>query len=229
MVAMKEIIAQVNEWPFLRQLPADQAGFSLKLDLAEDGVQYNVFSYRNAEELRSFSVVYDRATRDFLARVAVGLNEFYDVSFICPDLASLERVLTAKLAAALVDLSGGQQYESIFRAKKILEWPYSERLVAEVAGFRLFITPRQPLKTVNGSYVILDYSDFAAVSNLSISYNVYRDEFFGQIRLRQTPHMISTFDTRDLGELAAKFDRELGPALADLRGRVAQSKGENVS
>ncbi len=226
---MKEIIAQVNEWPFLRQLPADQAGFSLSLDLAEDGVQYNVFSYRNAEELRSFSVVYDRATRDYLARVAVGLNEFYDVSFICPDLASLERILTAKLEDALVELSGGRQYESVFRAKKILEWPYCERLADEVAGFHLFITPRQPLKTVNGSYIILDYSDFAAASNLSISYNIYRDEFFGQVHLRQTPHMIGTFDTRDLGELAAKFDRELGPLLADLRGRISHSKGENLS
>lgn len=224
---MKEIIAQVNEWPFLRQLPAHQAGFSLKLDLTEDGVQYNVFSYRKAEELRSFSVVYDRATRDFLARVAVGLNEFYDVSFICPDLASLERILAAKLAAALVDLSGGQQYESIFRAKKILEWPYSERLSGEVAGFRLFITPRQPLKTVNGSYIILDYSDFAAASNLSVSYNVYRDEFFGQIRLRQTPNMIGTFDTRDIGELAAILERELEPALTDLRGRISHSEGES--
>lgn len=226
---MKEIIAQVNEWPFLRQLPASQAGFSLNVDLVEDGVQYNVFSYRNAEELRSFSVVYDRATRDFLARVTVGLNEFYDVSFICPDLASLERILTAKLAGALTDLSGGQQYESIFRAKKILEWPYADRLAGEMAGFRLFITPRQPFKTVNGSYVILDYSDFAAASNLSVSYNVYRDEFFGQVRLRQTPHMIGIFDTRDLGELAAIFDRELRPALADLRNRIEQSEGENVS
>lgn len=224
---MKEIIAQVNEWPFLRQLPANQAGFCLNFDLAEDGVQYNIFSYRNAEELRSFSVVYDRATRDFLARVAVGLNEFYDVSFICPDLASLERILSAKLAAALVDLSGGQQYESIFRAKKILEWPYSQRLAGEVAGFRLFITPRQPLKTVNGSYIILDYSDFSAASNLSVSYNVYRDEFFGQIRLRQTPSMIGTFDTRDLGELAAILERELESALIDLRGRIGQSGGEN--
>ena len=225
---MKEIIAQVNDWPFIHQLPANQAGFSLKLDLVEDGVQYNMFSYRNAEELRSFSVVYDRATRDFLARVAVGLNEFYDVSFICPNLASLERILTAKLAAALVDLSGGQQYESIFRAKKILEWPYSERLASEVAGFRLFITPRQPLKTVNGSYIILDYSDFAAASNLSVSYNVYRDEFFGQIRLRQTPNMIGTFDTRDIGELAAILESELEPALTDLRGRIEQSEGESL-
>jgi hypothetical protein len=38
MVAMKEIIEKVNAWPFLRQLPAREAGFSLSLDLAEDGV-----------------------------------------------------------------------------------------------------------------------------------------------------------------------------------------------
>jgi len=226
---MREIIEQVNAWPFLQQLPARQAGFSLSLDLAEDGVQYNVFTYRNAEELRSFSVVYDGATRDYLARVSVGLNEFYDVSFICPDLASMERILAAKLVPALTDLSGGQQYESIFKVKKILDWPYCARLSGEVAGFRLFITPQQPLKTVNGSYVIIDYSDFVAESNLSVSYNVYRDEFFGQIRLRQTPHMIGTFDARELGELAAKLENGLSPALTELRSRIEQTEGENAS
>lgn len=225
---MKEIIEQVNDWPFLRQLPAREAGFSLGLDLAEDGAQYNIFSYRNAEELRSFSVVYDGTTRDFMARVTVGLYEFYDVSFISPDLASLERILTAKLAVALNELSGGQQYESIFRAKKILEWPYCERLAGEAAGFRLFISPRKPLKLINGSYVIVDYSDFTTASNLSIFYNVYRDEFFGEFRLRRTPHMIGTFDTRELGELAGKLDRDLHPALAELRDRIEKTEGDNA-
>jgi hypothetical protein len=228
MVAMKEIIEKVNAWPFLRQLPAREAGFSLSLDLAEDGVQYNIFTYRNAEELRSFSVVYDSTTKDFLARVTVGLYDFYDVSFISPDLASLERILTAKLTAALEEIGGGQQYESIFRAKKILEWPYCDRLAGEVAGFRLFISPRKPLKLINGSYVIVDYSDFANASNLSVCYNVYRDEFFGELRVRRTPHMISTFDTRDLGELAGKFDRDLQPALVELRNRIEKAEGDIV-
>ncbi len=226
---MSEIIAQVNAWPFLQQLPDRQAGFSLSLDLAESGTQYNIFSYRNEQELRSLSVLYDQTTRDFLARVAVGLNEFYDISFICGNLAGLEKILTVKLASTLSDLDGGRQYESIFRAKKIAEWPYGARLPGEIEGFRLFIGPGRPTRTINGSYVIIDYSDFAAASNLNISYNVYRDEFFGQQHFRHTPEMSAAFDTRDLGELASRLEQNLRPALRELRNRITQTEGQDQS
>ncbi len=223
---MKAIVEQVSSWPFLQQLPTREAGFALKLELAESGTLFNIFSYRDDEGLRSFSVVYDSTSKDFLARVAFGMNEFYDVRFICTDLVSLEGILAAKLVPVLADLGGERQYESLFRAKKILEWPYAEKLPGEIAGFRLFISPRQPLKTVNGSYVILDYSDFAAASNLTVSYNVYRDEFFGEMRFCHTPQMIATFDARELGELAGRLDNCLRPALEELRDRITQTKGE---
>jgi hypothetical protein len=226
---MEEIIAQINDWPFLHKLPARQAGFFLRLDLAQDGPQYTIFSYRNEQELRSISVLYDGTTKDFLARVAVGLNEFYDISFICSDFAGLEKTLAAKLPSALDRLGEDRQYESIFRAKKILEWPFGAQLPGEIAGFRLFIRPARPLKTINGSYVILDYSDFGAASNLSVSYNVYRDEFYGQQHFHRTPQMLAAFDARDLGELASRLDQNLQPALQALRRRLTITEGYNES
>lgn len=225
---MEEIIEQVKAWPFLQQLPARKAGFSLHLDLTVDGTLYNIFSYSNPDEVKSFSVVYDAATKDYLARVMVGLNEFYDISFICTDLAVLEKNLTTKLGPALLELSGERHYESIVVKKNILDWPYGAKLPGEVAGFRLFITPRQPLKVINGSYVIIDYSDFAIASDLTINYNVFRDEFFGELRLKRTPHMTTDFDTRELDELAAKLDSGLEPALLDLRARVTAAEGGSV-
>lgn len=223
---MKKIVEQVSSWPYLQQLPARESGFSLSLDLTEAGSQFNIFSYRDEENLRRFSLDYDSTTKDFLARVSVGLNDFCDVSFICTDLAALERILAAKLVSTLAELGRGQQYESIFRAKKILDWPYVSQLPGQLAGFGLYITPRQPLKTINGSYIIIDYCDFAAASNLIVNYNVYRDEFFGQLCFRHTPHMISTFDARELGELAGKLDLGLRQTLEELRERIRETEGE---
>lgn len=225
---MKDIIDQVTAWPYLEQLPASHAGLTLSLEMAEDGSQFNIFSYRDDTGQRSLSVLYDQATKDFLVRLVVGLNEFCDVSFISPDLASLETVLAAKLTDALDSLAGSRQYDSIFRAKKIIEWPYGNELPAEIDGFRLFIAPARPLKTVNGSYAIIDYSDFAAASSFSICYNIYRDEFFGQLRLRRTPQTIGTFDTRDLGELAAKLKQDLQPTLAKLRRSISDTEGARI-
>jgi hypothetical protein len=219
---MKKIIEQAAEWEMLRQLPAEYAGFILEIELAECGSQYALFTYRKPGEYRSFSVLYDKATKDYLARVTVGLTEFYDVSFITTSLSSLETVLSGRLRHTLEDLANpaAREYESIFRAKKILEWPYAADLPVELAGFILFISPQQTVKTINGSYVIIDYSDFSAASNLSIYYNIYRDEFFGEIRLRQTPRMISLFDAKELPDLAEKLKANLSPALESLRKEI---------
>lgn len=219
---MKKIIEQVAEWEFLRQLPVDYAGFTLETELAEYGSQYALFSYHKPEDYLCFSVLYDKATKDFLARVTIGLTEYYDVSFITTSLAALETALTERLEQTLEGLANPatREYESIFRAKKILEWPYAANLPVELAGFTLYISPRQTVKTINGSYIIIDYSDFRAASNLNIYYNIYRDEFFGELRLRRTPRMINMFDAKELPDLAEKLTANLSPALESLRAEI---------
>jgi hypothetical protein len=219
---MEKIIEQAAEWEFLRQLPAEHVGFTLEIELAERGSQYVIFTYRKTKDYRSFSVLYDKATKDFLAKATVGLTEYYDVSFITTSFVTLELALAERLQHTLASLANpaARGYESIFRAKKILEWPYAADLPDELAGFILFISPQQTVKTINGSYVIIDYSDFKAASNLNIYYNVYRDEFFGEIRLRQTPRMISLFDAKELPDLAEKLKVNLSPTLESLRREI---------
>jgi hypothetical protein len=220
---MEKIIEQIAAWQFLRQLPAEFAGFTLSSEPCLCGSQYSIFTYRKPEDHRSFAVVYDNATKDFLGRVIVGLNEYYDVGFIAGNLVDLERALERRMEWTLADLANPQQreYESIFRGKHILEWPHAALLPLEMEGFRLFIPPSEAVKTINGSYVVIDYSDFALASNLAIYYNIYRDEFFGEVRINYTPRMINLFDAKELDELAAKLEAGLRPALASLRREIA--------
>lgn len=150
----------------------------------------------------------------------MGLTAYYDVNLICGDRSGAEKILAGRLQPTLDRLAGKEDYESIFRAKKILEWPYRQNLPHECAGFRLFIGPAEAVKTINGSYIVLDYSDFAAASNMIIYYNIYRDEFFGEFRLRQTPQMTAMFDARELDDLAQKLETGLEPALNALRARL---------
>ncbi|MBP2653745.1 MAG: hypothetical protein H6Q73_1314 [Firmicutes bacterium] len=225
---MDKIIEQVTDWVYLQSLPDRNAGFTLVMEQKLCGEQYNICSYTNDEMKRSLSLLYDNATKDFLVLVKVGLTEFYDISFITPDINVMEKNLRMRLEPTLLDLSGTQEreYESIFRAKNILEWPYTAKLPDEVAGFKLFINPQQALKAINGSYIIVDYSDFTAASNLLIYYNVYRDEFFGELRLRMTPMMTGLFDARELDELANKMDTNLISSLDSLRDMIVKAEVE---
>jgi hypothetical protein len=223
---MQKIIEQITAWQFLKQLPAEYAGFTLVSEpCISDSCssQYSIFTYQKSEGHRSFAVVYDAATKDFLARVTVGLSEYYDVSFITGDLAALEKALDHRLERTLGELANPRQreYESIFRGKHILEWPHAAKLPPKLAGFELFISPAEAVKTINGSYIVLDYSDFALGSNLAIYYNIYRDEFFAEVRVNYAPRMINLFDTKELPDLTEKMEAGLEPALITLRLEIA--------
>jgi hypothetical protein len=212
---LAEIAEIIRDWQFLQTLPSQLHGFCLSLDLSYDDDIFHIFSYNNTQTRRSFTVVYDPSTKDFLGRVAVGLTEYYDVRYIVTDLAKLEAVLTERMDSTLLQMAqfDKSQLSGVFLAKKVLEWPYGRQLPVKFGKFELFITPQQPLPIINGSYIIIDYSDFSTASNLLILYNIYRDEFFGELRIKRTPHATVLFDAKTLDELEEKLTNNLVDVL----------------
>ncbi|MHC1745906.1 MAG: hypothetical protein AB9895_02085 [Negativicutes bacterium] len=225
---MKEIEKQIQEWPYLTTLPEKIGGFTLVRETGSSKAQFHIFTYANPERHLFFSVAYDSTTDDFLCKVIIGLNEYYDVNFIAADLPGLETVLRSKMEKLLMGLErfDPKQLGSIFQEKKILEWTYTAQLPQEVAEFHLFIRPDAPIKVLNGSFIIIDYSDFATESHLIICYNVFRAEFYGEIHLRRLPQMSGLFDAKTLSELAEQLKSHLVPVLNDMRIQLAAGNGE---
>lgn len=219
---MEKIIAQVQTWELLAKLPKEFAGFELILERKEQGTQYCIFAYRNKQWHKSFSVLYDKATKEFLARTVVGLTEYFDVNFIVGDIQVLENLLVKRLKKTLTDLAvyDKDNLDSILVDKKILEWSYGKELPQELVGFKLFIKPCEPVKIINGSYIMIDYSDFSAESSLVIYYNIFRDEFFGEARIRRTPQMSAVFDADTLDELQIALAAHLKPVLEEMRNQL---------
>ena len=220
---MQNIVEQLQDWPWLNTLSDDIAGFRLVRELMQCGSQYRVFTYRHDERQRSFSVMYDQATKEFLARVVVGLTQFNDINFIVPDINRLQKVLADRMAHTVQRLAVFDVASvcSVCRGKNILDWDFARLLPPQVAGFSLYITPSEPVKVLNGSYIIIDYSDFEAESNLMVYYNIYRDEFFGEMNIRRTPHMAGGFDARTIKDLETNLTARLEDTLTGLRRRLS--------
>ncbi|MBC8015219.1 MAG: hypothetical protein H7X79_05685 [Sporomusaceae bacterium] len=220
---MEKKIIQIKEWELLSKLPSEFAGFSLTVELQERGAQYRIFTYRNKEWHKSFSVVYDKATKEFLARAVVGLTEYFDVNFIVGEIELLEKLLVNRLKDTLTNLAvfNREKLDSIILDKKILEWSYGKELPEELAGFTLFIKPSEPVRIINGSYVIIDYSDFSNESSLVICYNIFRDEFFGEVRIRRTPQMSAVFDADTLDKLQENITNHLKIVLEKVRKQLS--------
>jgi len=216
---MEKVIAQVKAWDLLAKLPKKFANFTLQIELEQRGTQYRIFTYQNKEAHRSFSVLYDQATNEYFGRTVIGLMEYFDVNFIVGDIQSLESLLIQRLESVLANLASfnRENLDSIILDKKIIEWPYSKELPQNVFGFELFIKPEEPVKVINGSYIILDYSNFNTESNLAIYYNIFRDEFFGETRIKRTPTMAAVFETKTLEELQEAIATQLTCVLEKIK------------
>jgi len=219
---MEKIIAQIQSWELLTKLPAQVAGFALHLECQTCATQYCIFTYQNKEWHKSFSVLYDKATKEFLARIVIGLTEYFDVNFIVADIGILEKLVINRLKDTLTNLAvfNPDNLGSIIIDKQIIGWSYGKELPQELVGFELFIKPIEPVKIINGSYIIIDYSDFLNESSLVIYYNIFRDEFFGETRIRRTPHMSAVFDAKTLDELQENITVNLKVVLENMRNQL---------
>jgi hypothetical protein len=225
-----EIRAKVEQetadWAYMKELPAEWFGFQYKEERTIEDNVYNLYSYTDEAAHRSTTAYYHEETHEYKLRVRIGLTEFCRIEYIAPDLQKFEELLRAQFESMLRDLGTFNiaTISSIVRDKHIMEWEYGRRLPAELEGYELFIQPSEPLRITNGSYVVFDYTDFAIVSNFIIYYNVFRDEFFGEARIRNIPEMNYVFDSTELPELEEKLDKHLIPRLQEVRERAEKTK-----
>jgi hypothetical protein len=219
---MEKVIAQVESWEMLKKLPKEFGEFTLQVEMEKRGTQYYIFTYQKEKEHKSFSVLYDEATKEYFARTVIGLTEYFDVNFIVGEIQQLEGLLVQRLKDVLTNLSyfDKENIDSIVHEKEIMDWSYGEELPPKLLGFELFIKPDEPVKVINGSYIILDYSDFNARSNLTIYYNIFRDEFFGETRMNGTPTMLAVFDTKNFEDLRKIIKNQLASVLENLRRQI---------
>lgn len=215
----------VEGWAYPDSLPADCRGFSLQREACWDGSVYRVFSYRNEARRRSASVIYDNNTDDYMLQLRIGLTEFCDVNFINRDRAAFESVLDRFLDARLetLDRCLPERTEFLFRDKKILEWAAGFEFPPASNGFALFLSPAESVQVTNGSYLILDYSDFDEASSLRFYYNIFRDDFYAEYLVMGAPQATPRFDAKTLPELAERLRSGLDEATDELRRRLRES------
>ncbi len=207
---------------YLLALPPLYSGFTLDSETKEEGLLHRIFAYRNDASSRSATIVYDKVTFEFMLRVRVGLVEFCDVRFIHPDRERFEAVLKNSLFS-LLDLLQcciPERMETLFRNKKLHEWDYESFLPQQLHGFTRVLCPQNCVQVTNGSYLILDYSDYACVSSLRFFYNVFRDDFFAESLFQGVPEATAVFDVKNLADLEARLRKSLADSLLNLRGRI---------
>lgn len=219
---LEKVQAEVSAWAYLNQLSPVEKNFRLKMLMREEGDTFQIYSYENEDLKRSVMIYYHEETKEYKLMVTIGLTQFCAIEYISADLAQLEKILRERFDNLLGDISSFNEdhMSIIIKEKKIMQWDYIDKLSQEICGFRLFINPCEPVKVINGSYIIIDYCDFAAQSNFIIYYNVFRDEFFGEAKIHRIPEITYEFDSSELKDLRLKLEEKLENTLKQLRARI---------
>ena len=226
----KERVEQeTSHWDYLDHLPEEQDGFHLERLMEIHGDIYELYRYANPAAHRFITVYFHEETKEYKVRTKIGLLEFCRMEFITGSFDAFNDLLQKHFGQLLLHMSAfhPESVSSIVREKRIMEWDYGRKLPKNLEGFELFLQPEEPLEITNGSYAIIDYSDFALESNFMINYNIFRDEFFGEARIRQIPDVSYAFDARELNELEQKLEQHLVPRLQEIRSRAESAIHEN--
>ena len=215
----ERIDAELSATKFFDTLPAEICGYNLKKIFNEDGDKFFYFSYENEKLHRSLTAYFHEETSEYKVRVKIGLTEFCLTKFFTSKFENFTEILNAELKAALENLSApvDTKADLLIADKNFAAWQYPKTLPANLEGFELFITPENPVKITNGSYIILNYSNFAALSDLTIFYNVYTDNFSGETKINLVPNVSYLFDSDNLKNLEANLQKNLSAELHNIK------------
>ena len=105
----------------------------------------------------------------------------------------------------------------LIAAQNFSNWEYAQNLPENLEGFELFIAPKNPAKITNGSYIILNYSNFETACDFTIFYNVYTENFCGESKINLVPNVSYLFDAVTLKELEQKLKKNLAAELSNIK------------
>ena len=162
-------------------------------------------------------------TSEFKISQRIGLTEFCLTNFFTEDFAAFQKSIDAELEHALKNLRDvhDKPINRFLREKEIDTWTYGHELPVTLEGFELFISPEKPVEVTNGSFIVVNYVDFAAGSDFVLYYNIYGDVFSAESRIKGDTQVSYAFESTTLPELEENLKINLVDELKEIR-RLSQ-------
>lgn len=213
-----EIEAALADWDFLKELPQEIGGFKLELGKGIEGQILTMASYINEKMHSHLDLVYTTETFDYVPVKNVGLHTFRDIRYFCRDREKFAKMMHEKLPELLADIDRTKKHQikTLVKDAGIAAWEYAAKLPQQLGPFELFITPANPVDYINGSTIMIDYSDFEHGNQLVFFYNGFRNEFFAEAKRDFLTCITHEFDCRKLTDLEKLLDDNLETALQKL-------------
>ena len=199
--------------------PSELENFVVEKIFEAQDDKFIFFRCVDAENHCTLTIYFHEETNEFKIAEKIGLTEFCLTKFFTEDFERFKNHIDAEIRSVLKDLGEIRRKEPhIFLLEKEIDaWSYGKSLPATIEGFELFIKPSAPVEVTNGSFIVINYVDFAANSDFIVYYNVFGDEFSGERRINGAPEVTYAFDSKTLPELEEKLKNHLIDELKAIR------------
>jgi hypothetical protein len=148
----------------------------------------------------------------------MGMNSYRDIRLIYKErdvFAEKARHYIPEILKSMEDPASVNLGEMV-EAKGLKDWEYGKNLPKKIGLFELYISPDKAIEHINGSIIMIDYTDFTRKDQLIIMYNRLRNEFFGEMKINSVFHASMDFDSKTLQELEKRLDEHLESTLKQI-------------
>lgn len=213
-----EIQEETREWEFIKKLPDTIGAFKKSLPDTIDGQILTICRYEAADLRAQLEIIYTTETWDYILVRTMGMNSYRDPRFIYKDRTQFEEKVSSYLESVLLEMEHPESVNlgEMVAEKGITTWEYGNNLPKQIGPFELYLTPAKAIEHLNGSIILIDYTDFARKDQLIIMYNRLRDQFFGELKINSVFHATMDFDSYSLKELQKKLEEHLEQTLKEV-------------
>lgn len=222
--SIKDIEAGLSEWEFLKQLPQELEGFTLKPSSGIVGKVLNLASYVNEAKHVTLELTYTEETFDYVPVRNIGLHSFRDIRYFYrnrEDFAAALMAQDAKGDTALAKLlrsinrEPGSFTDWEYDKLETEKWEYGMNLPKRIGDYELYITPDNPVEFITGSVIFLDYTDFKRGNQLYFVYNGYRNEIYAGEKVNFKPQTTSLFTVPEENKHGMRISKTSGRPLVN--------------
>ena len=104
----------------------------------------------------------------------------------------------------------------LVKGKGFMVWNYEDLLPETLGHYKRIIEPSRPLLGLNGSYVIAAYECREKDTGILFFYNMYRNEYYGELRAKGIPGIIHQYDAKTISDLETEIEKNLEKDLQAL-------------
>ena len=205
------------DWDIEKELPAQIGEYKLKRLDRQEGRIYFAFCWEDEKTGWQIRALFDEETMDYMVKAFLHMVTFSEIELITGDFEEYKRnmkLLTPKYIEK--EFIRREDVSILVRGQGFMVWDYKPFFPETIGHYKRTVEPHRPLLGLNGSYIICAYECAEKNTGILFFYNIYRNEYYGELRAQGIPGIIHQYDAKTLSDFEKEITSRLAKDLEDL-------------